>query len=90
MGSCVLKMPIVPKSSAFPYENIYFTRCWHGWCCCKRPTIQSTSYKKVRMRKNNVVLLMLIMALVLSSCAAGNRAGSKGCGCPSKKGMVGY
>jgi hypothetical protein len=42
--------------------------------------------------KLNVFALLLLFVLFFASCAA-NRAGSggkKGCGCPSKKGLVGY
>jgi hypothetical protein len=42
------------------------------------------------MNKNNLTLLLLVMVLFLTACAAGNRAGGKNCGCPSKKGLVGY
>ena len=39
-----------------------------------------------------LMLLFLILGIVLSSCASGNRVGgtNKNCGCGNNKGMVGY
>jgi hypothetical protein len=44
-------------------------------------------------RKNNIWLLMLLFVILATACNrnyySGNGKGSN-CGCPSKKGMVGY
>jgi hypothetical protein len=38
----------------------------------------------------NIVLLLLISILIGTSCSSSKGASGKNCGCPSKKGMVGY
>jgi len=40
------------------------------------------------MQNNMKWALLLIVVFAMSACAGSK--GSKGCGCPSKKGMVGY
>lgn len=46
------------------------------------------SNNKIReMRKS--LLILALASIVLASCSSAGKT-SKGCGCPSKKGMVGY
>lgn len=44
--------------------------------------------KKYVMQNKMKWALLLIVMISLAACAGSK--GSKGCGCPSKKGMVGY
>jgi hypothetical protein len=41
------------------------------------------------MKILKLAVAVFIMAFLLTACASG-KAGSKGCGCNAKKGMVGY
>jgi predicted small secreted protein len=47
------------------------------------------SHKHLSMKIIKVVAAVFLMAFLLSACASG-KAGGKGCGCNTKKGMVGY
>jgi len=38
----------------------------------------------------NILFLLIIITLIGTSCSSSKSAFNKNCGCPNKKGMVGY
>jgi hypothetical protein len=49
-------------------------------------------YQVLKMKISKSLLALFFTFCLLTACASGNKMGgsSKGCGCATKKGMVGY